>query len=149
MESKKYAAMRCRGSGAGYNSEGYRDPTSFLALRNVELEEQYRARFLNRALGQVQTEKAKARQLHAEQTEEEREQRENERFAHEELANAVILHEVADWRNAKRRLRRNPHNPAARDLVRETEAFFLSPWFCRLTKVSGKKILERLRKEFA
>ena len=69
MANKKYAAMRCRGSGSGCNSEGYRDPTSFLALRNVELEEQYRARFLKRALGQVQTEKAKARQLHAEQTE--------------------------------------------------------------------------------
>ncbi len=147
--SKKYAAMRCRGSGAGCNSEGYRDPTSFLALRNVELEERYRARFLKRALGQVQTEKAKARQLHAEQTEEEREQRENEWFAYEELANAVILQAVADWRNGQRRLHRNPHNPAARDRVRETEAFFLSPWFCRLTRVSGKKILEKLKKEFS
>ena len=147
MASKKYAAMRCRGSGSGCNSEGYRDPTSFLALRNVELEERYRARFLKRALGQVQTEKAKTRQLRAEQTEEERLQRENEYFAYEELANAVILQAVADWRNAKRRLRRKPHDIAALERVRETEAFFQSRWFCRLTRVSGKELLSRLKEE--
>ena len=89
------------------------------------------------------------KRLRAEQTEEEREQRENEYFAYEELANAVILQAVADWRNAKRRLRRKPHDIAALERVRETEAFFLSPWFCRLTKVSGKKILEKLKKEFS
>ncbi len=148
MASKKYAAMRCRGSGSGCNSEGYRDPTSFLALRNVELEERYRKRFEKRALSGNKSEKEAGREEDLRRLEEERLRSEDELFAWEELANAVILQAVEDWRTAQRRLRRYPNSMPAQEVIRETEEFFLSPCFGRLTRVSGKELLSRLKEEF-
>ena len=148
MANKKYAAMRCRGSGAGCNSEGYRDPTSFLALRNVELEERYRKRFRKRALREADAEKMEVREEHLREREEELLRREDELFAWEELANAIIIQAAEDWRDAKHFLKIHPTSVCARETIEETEAFFLSPWFNCLTRLSGKMILTRLKEEF-
>ena len=145
---KKYAAKFVRGSGAGYNSEGYRDPTAFLALQNAERDEQLRKRFLKRALREGDAEKKAEREEHLRALEEARLRREDELFAWEEQANAVIIQAAEDWRDAKRRLKRYPHSVRARETVEETEEFFLSPWFNCLTRASGEMILARLKEEF-
>ena len=55
---------------------------------------------------------------------------------YEELANAIILQAVKDYRLAGTRNSRMP-----------IEEFFLSSWFKVLTTISGEMLLEELRKE--
>ena len=65
------------------------------------------------------------------------------------LANAIVLQAAIDWREAKAALRRKSTDREAREMVKETEAFFLSDYCMLLTKLDGSEILERLKKEFA
>lgn len=55
---------------------------------------------------------------------------------YEDLANAIILQAVKDYRrtNNKRALE-------------ELEQFFLSDWFSVLTSIDGPRLLQELRKE--
>ncbi len=62
-----------------------------------------------------------------------------------DLANAVILQAVQDWRSASGTLKRNPRNAKAKSKLAECEQFFLSEWFKTLSDVDGKTILDRLR----
>lgn len=62
---------------------------------------------------------------------------------YENLANAIILQAVTDWRRAVH----HPRSKDARQIREETEAFFLSGWFEMLTNVDGKWLLEKLKKE--
>ena len=66
---------------------------------------------------------------------------------YENLANAIILRAVEDWRDADRRLRRKPQNREVRALKEETEEFFLSDWFSALSKLDGETLLRRLQEE--
>lgn len=66
---------------------------------------------------------------------------------YENLANAIILRAVEDWRDADRRLRRKPQNRESRALKEETEEFFLSDWFSVLSKLDGETLLRRLQEE--
>ena len=65
----------------------------------------------------------------------------------ENLANAIILQAVVDYRHAVRRIRRDPENYLAKDRIRDVERFFRSWWFAQLTNLDGELLLERLRKE--
>ena len=58
------------------------------------------------------------------------------RNGYEELANAIILRAVEDYRGTR-------YEPT----LHEIEQFFLSPWFMVLTKIDGKALLDKLRKE--
>ena len=58
------------------------------------------------------------------------------RNGYEELANAIILRAVEDYRGTC-------YEPT----LHEIEQFFLSPWFVVLTKIDGKALLDKLRKE--
>ena len=67
----------------------------------------------------------------------------------EDLAEAVILQAVKDYRGALKRLKRCPGN---RDLLRkkrECERFFRSRWFAVLCSMDPEMLLERIRKEEA
>ena len=66
---------------------------------------------------------------------------------YEELANAIALQAVKDWRAAVKRLRRRRTNEDAKKRKEETETFFHSQWFYELTGVEGDVILEKLEKE--
>ena len=70
----------------------------------------------------------------------------------EDLANAIIIQQAEDYRAYRKQLRENPRMEEEKRLLIEVEIlgiqmFFLSDWFCLLTKVDGGKILERLKKE--
>lgn len=54
----------------------------------------------------------------------------------EELAEAIIIQAVEDYRNARSKRR-----------INEVERFFRSEWFRELCDLDGKAIIERLRKE--
>ena len=114
-----------------YNSERYADPTAFFALRNIEREEREK--------------QAKLRDPSYSSIREEC--REDERFCIEELHNAIIFQAVKDWRHAKEHLKKHPFSMEALETVRETEDFFLSGYFQTLTKLEGRDLLERLKRE--
>ena len=65
------------------------------------------------------------------------------REEYENLANAIIIRAVSDWRDAVR----HPKGSKSRLVREETEAFFLSDWFAMLTNVDGKWLLDKLKKE--
>lgn len=66
---------------------------------------------------------------------------------HEDLANAIILQAVRDWRKAVGKLKKWPRYRPATELQEECEEFFLSDWFTILTKVDGSDLLWKLKKE--
>ena len=109
------------------NSEHYYDPTAGMAIANVMRE--------GRPLRDDATEAM------------------DENF--EDLANAIIVQQAADYRKCRRILRARPGKKHVSFFVqdeaikrlREIEVFFQSWWFSQLTTADGEMILERLRKE--
>ena len=121
-----------------FNKEGYPDPTAYEALRRIELE--------------AARDKKEKRE---EKYRRKRDQAEGYplfipdepiygEFLWEELANAVIFQAVCDWRDAWAALRKNPADEKALDTILETERFFLSKRFGKLTKLDGRELLDRL-----
>ena len=65
----------------------------------------------------------------------------------ENLANAVILQAVKDYREARKKFRKRPKNEDAKLMISDCEAFFRSEWFKALTSIDGEMLLEKLREE--
>lgn len=66
---------------------------------------------------------------------------------YENLADAVVLQAVKDWRKATRTLKKRPQNEPAELMKDECERFFHSNWFEELADVDGEYVLCRLKKE--
>lgn len=67
--------------------------------------------------------------------------------AYENLANAIILSAVKDYRRALKLLSKNPHSRSAAAAVHEMERFFCSEWYETLTSVDGEMLIRKLREE--
>ena len=65
----------------------------------------------------------------------------------EDLANAIIIQAVKDYRVAYRKLRRCPNSKNAQEEVNELERFFYGRWYAALTTVDPHYLLNRLREE--
>ena len=65
----------------------------------------------------------------------------------QDLANAIVAQAAADYRSAKRRLKKNPESVSAAARLRECERFFLSEWIMALTDIDGSYLLNRLKGE--
>ena len=65
----------------------------------------------------------------------------------QDLANAVILQAIEDYRLVCGKLRFRPGLTEAALEKRELEAFFLSRWFRTLTTLDGQELLSSLRRE--
>lgn len=65
----------------------------------------------------------------------------------QELANAIILQAVKDYRAAYRRVRRFPKDPLARSAVQEIVEFFCSDYFSVLSTLDGPALLRRITNE--
>ena len=65
----------------------------------------------------------------------------------ENLAHAIILQAVKDYRKALKILKRNPRHKESKEMVADCEGFFLSKWFTTLTNIDGKVLMEKLKKE--
>jgi len=65
----------------------------------------------------------------------------------EVLANAIILQSVKDYREAIKKLKRNPKNKDAKHTIIEVERFFHSAWYRELTSVDGDFLMKKLRME--
>ena len=66
---------------------------------------------------------------------------------YEELANAIILQAVKDYREALRLLSMNPNDKSAKRDQRNIERFFRSEWFKALTTIDGERLISELESE--
>ena len=66
---------------------------------------------------------------------------------YQQLANAIILQAVKDFKPAYRRLKRHPNDKLAQDRVREITQFFCSGYFASLTDLDGPALLNRIMRE--
>lgn len=66
---------------------------------------------------------------------------------YEELANAIVLQAVKDYRDSRKKLKRHPKNEAAKNMLADCEEFFCSDRFGMFTKIDGKTLLRRLKEE--
>ena len=64
------------------------------------------------------------------------------------LTCAIVRQAVQDWRNAMRRLKKNPRNQDAHGIVVDCERFFLSGYFNTLTGMDGEQFLYRLMERY-
>lgn len=66
---------------------------------------------------------------------------------YENLANAIILQAVKDYRMALKSLKVNSRNRTAQADKAEIERFFRSQWYSALTDVNGEMLIRSLQKE--
>jgi hypothetical protein len=64
-----------------------------------------------------------------------------------DLANAIVIQAVKDYRKALRKLNKHPHHEAALTTKLEAEQFFLSSWYHGLTNLNGERLVHRLQSE--
>jgi len=65
----------------------------------------------------------------------------------ENLANAIIIQAVSDYRYAERKLAKNPNDELAKWDLESIKRFFYSHWFSILTNLSGSMLLSELQKK--
>ena len=66
---------------------------------------------------------------------------------YEDLAQAIILQAVKDYRDARRKMKRYPKDKEAKLMIRDCESFFRSGLFSVLTNIDGQMLLEKLKEE--
>ena len=66
---------------------------------------------------------------------------------YKELANAIIVQAVKDYRDAMERLRYTPDDKSAQQEKRSIENFFRSNWFSILSDLNGELLLKKLKEE--
>ena len=66
---------------------------------------------------------------------------------YENLANAIILQAVKDYRMALKSLKANSRNRTVQTDKAESERFFRSQWYSTLTDVNGEMLILSLQKE--
>lgn len=66
---------------------------------------------------------------------------------YENLANAIILQAVKDYRMALKCLEMNLNNRSAQSDKAEVEHFFRSQWYSALTSVDGEMLIRSLQEE--
>ena len=66
---------------------------------------------------------------------------------YQDLANAIILMAVKDYRDALKKLTKRPRYGSAQDLKNEVERFFRSDWYRELTSVDGEILIKKLQAE--
>lgn len=66
---------------------------------------------------------------------------------YKELANAIIVQAVKDYRDAAERLRYTPDDKSTQHDKRSIEKFFRSNWFSILSDLNGELLLKKLKEE--
>lgn len=66
---------------------------------------------------------------------------------YQDLANAIILMAVEDYRNALKKLKKRPCHEPSTEMKNEVERFFRSDWYRELTSVDGEILIKKLQAE--
>lgn len=72
---------------------------------------------------------------------------ENNTDPYENLANAIVLQAVKDWKENMSIVKKNPNNSSALYMIKQCENFFLGDWIKVLTKLDGRMILSKLKEQ--
>lgn len=67
---------------------------------------------------------------------------------YENLANAIVLSAVEDYRKALKKYSRNLNSKSEKAEVDSLERFFKSQWYSVLTSVEGEFLIRKLRAEY-
>lgn len=65
--------------------------------------------------------------------------------AYQDLAHAIIVQAVEDYRKALNGISYNSHPPE--EIVKDIEKFFRSEYYRALTKVNGEYLIQQIRRE--
>ena len=65
--------------------------------------------------------------------------------AYENLANAIVLSAVKDYKRALLRVKRDPENEAARRAMEREEKFFYGPWYEMLTDLDPSYLIRKMK----
>lgn len=71
----------------------------------------------------------------------------DEQEAYENLANAIILLAVQDYKQALIHQRRHPESLSAKKEAERQERFFFSEWYETLTNLNGSYLTQRIKEE--
>lgn len=63
------------------------------------------------------------------------------------LANAIILQAVSDYRNVLKKQKNYPCSIENNKMKSDVERFFRSRWYSELTNIDGKMLISKLRDE--
>ena len=66
---------------------------------------------------------------------------------YKELATAIVMQGVNDYRNALKVLKAKPTDEEALQTKRECEQFFHSGWFTALTAINPQLIIDKIKSE--
>ena len=66
---------------------------------------------------------------------------------YEELANAIVLTAVKDYRDALKKLEKYPNNKILKRTKNEIEKFFRSNWYSTLTSIDPEFLIKELNEE--
>ena len=66
--------------------------------------------------------------------------------AYENLANAIVLSAVEDYKATLIHLKKRPDSKAAQDEVRRHEKFFYSDWYAMLTDLDPDYLIPKMKK---
>lgn len=66
---------------------------------------------------------------------------------YEELANAIVVQAVVDYRGATKRLAKHPFDKMQKHMQREVLRFFRSDWYSVLTSLNPEVLIAKLNKE--
>ena len=66
---------------------------------------------------------------------------------YQNLANAIVLSAVKDYRDALKKLKKKPNNKLAADERDDIERVFRSGYFTILTEIDPEYLIDRLNKE--
>ncbi len=66
---------------------------------------------------------------------------------YEDLANAIVLLAVKDYRNALKKLMKYPRHESAKRTKAEVERFIRSDWYRELTALEPEILLRKLKEE--
>lgn len=69
----------------------------------------------------------------------------SEQEAYENLANAIILSSVKDYKRALMHLKRNPDSKSAKAAAEREEKFFYSSWFEVLTDLNPSYLIRKMK----
>lgn len=69
------------------------------------------------------------------------------REGYEKLANAIVIQAIDDYRNALKKLKKDPCNETALITKNEVERFIRSGWYTNLTKINPEILIRKLNEE--
>ncbi len=66
---------------------------------------------------------------------------------YEDLANAIVLQAVKDYRDSSKRLKKYPNKDTDLFTIQEVEQFFRSDWYSTLTTIDPEILIRKLKEE--